>query len=118
MPYVGHENHYLIYDVENSVVDEKEGYLYDDTKVYSSNYEKMVEKGHKYFPFMDELKYVGSLWGSRPIPVDSAVQSRTTRLKGYRSSPGFYSILEGKFISAPLIAEELKKKIQEDGFIK
>ncbi len=118
MPYVGHENHYLVYDVENSVVDEKKGYLYDDSNVFPSNYEKMVEKGHKYFQFMDKLKYVCSLWGSRPIPVDSAVQSRTTRLKRYESSPGFYSILEGKFISAPLMAQKIKKMLEEDGLIK
>jgi glycine/D-amino acid oxidase-like deaminating enzyme len=114
MPYGGHKNQFLVYDVVNSTADEKEAYLYDDSIIHRSNWEKMVEKGKKFFPFMHKLKYAGSLWGARPIPIDNKVQSRKTRLKKYESSPGFYSILEGKFISAPLIANELKDLIKND----
>ncbi len=117
MPFAGYNNHYLIYDVENSIIEEKEGYFYDDSKKHSSNLEKMLEKGKKYFPFIDNLEFVKSLWGSRPIPVDSDIQSRRTRLQKYTSSPGFYSLLEGKFISALLMAQEIKNMLREDGYI-
>jgi hypothetical protein len=117
MPYVGHENHVLIYDVTNSIIEEKIGYFFNDSKSFSSNWGKMIKKGEKYFPFMHKLKYVCSLRGGRPIPIDSKIQSRKTRLKRYESSPGFYSLLEGKFISAPLMAKELIKMLKEDGFL-
>jgi len=117
MPYGGHDTQFLVYDVEHSVADEKESYLHDDSRVYPSSWETMVQKGESYFPFMKELTYVESLWGSRPIPVDSATQSRKTRLVRYDSSPGFYSLLEGKFVSAPLVARDLVAMIKEDGFL-
>lgn len=117
MVYVGHPQHYLVYDVEHSVAKEYQGYIFDDSKTYPSNWEKMKIKGRKYFPFIDRLEYVRSLWGSRPIPVNGAVQARNTRLVRYPDSLGFYSLLEGKFISAPFVAEQLVKMIREDNFI-
>lgn len=117
VPYVGHENHFLFYDVVNSILEEYEGYFYDDSKDFPSNWLKVKEKGKKYFPFMEKLEYAHSLRGSRPIPVKSEVQSRKTRLKRFESKHGFYSFLEGKFISAPLIAQKLKEMLIEDGLI-
>ena len=101
------ENTVLVYDVINSVVNQEKGYFFDDTKKYPSNINKIIEHGKKYFPFMGELKFVKSTWGSRPIPVDSFGDSRATRIISHRKHQGIYSILEGKFISAPLMAEEL-----------
>lgn len=111
------QNIALIYDVIHSVVNKHEGYFLDDTKKYPSNLEKMIEHGEKYFPFMRELKYKNSLWGYRPIPVEAKGDSRTTRIVSHEGSPGVYSILEGKFISAPLIAERLVSKIHGDGIV-
>lgn len=112
LPYAGFDKHVLVYDAENSIINEKEGYIFTDSEKYPSNWEKMVEKGRKYFPFMDKLEYVKSLWGNRPIPIDLKIsQDRHTRLVKYDKSPGFYSLLEGKFISAPLVAQELKNMI-------
>jgi len=113
LPYAGIDGHVLVYDAENSIINEEEGYIFSDPKEYPSNWHKMVEKGKKYFPFMDKLKYVQSLWGNRPIPLDLEIeQNRHTRLVKYEESPGFYSLLEGKFISAPLMAQEFKSMIQ------
>ena len=117
MVYVGNPQLYLVYDVEHSVAEEIHGHMFDDGKTFSSNWEKMKIKGRKYFPFIDQLEYVRSLWGSRPVPVDSALQSRKTRLVKYSDYPGFYSLLEGKFISAPFVAEQLVKMIREDNFL-
>lgn len=118
MPYSGHKNSYLVYDVENSVINEEVGYYYDDSIKFKSNWSKMVNKGKKYFPFMEELLYLHSLYGSRPIPVDGKIQSRKTRIMKSVSNPGFYTLLEGKFISAPLMADKLVDLLKEDGFIK
>lgn len=117
MVYVGHPQQYLVYDVEHSVASEYRGYIFDNSKTFQSNWEKMKIKGRKYFPFIDQLEYVSSLWGSRPIPVNAGTQSRKTRLVRYHDYPGFYSLLEGKFISAPLMADQLVEMIKEDNFI-
>lgn len=119
MPFAGmhNENMVLMYDVENSVLEEKEEFFLDDTKKYKSNFKKMVEKGEKYFPFMKGFEYQDSLFGFRPIPIDATGDSRKTRILSHKSATGIYSICEGKFISAPLIAERLIKKIQEEGLV-
>lgn len=109
---------FLVYDVVNSVLDQREGYFLEDERRYDTNWGKMMESGEKYFPFFRDLEYIGSLFGSRPVPVENIGDSRQTRIKSYEKKPGIYSILEGKFISAPLIAEHLINKIKEDGLIK
>lgn len=118
MPFAGMgENMVLVYDVENSILEEKEELFLDDTKKYKSNFDKMIEKGKKYFPLMKELEYQYSLLGFRPIPLDVVGDSRKTRILAHKSAPGIYSICEGKFISAPLIANNLINEIQKSDFI-
>ena len=108
------KNVILVYDVVYSVVNEKVGYYFDDSQIYTSNFGKMVEHGERYFPFMKKLEYIDSLWGSRPIPLNNETDSRKTKIISHKDAPGIYSILEGKFISAPLIAERLANKIIEE----
>lgn len=117
MPCAGYEDLYLVYDVVYSVVHKQRGLSYEEPTV-QSNWRKMIEHGGKYFPFLSTLEFVKSLWGSRPVPVDDTIDSRSTRIVPHKTSPGFYSILEGKFISAPLVAQELVAMIREDGLIK
>ncbi len=108
---------YVVYDVVNSVLDREEGYFLDDTKRNVTNWNKMVEHGEEYFPFFGKLEYIKSLYGSRPIPVHVVGDSRHTRIKAHHEFPGIYSLFEGKFISAPLMAQRLVNKIKEDGII-
>lgn len=114
MPLAGYDKHVLIYDVINSVVHKNVGYFCNDSKKCPSNWKKMIEHGKVYFPFMDKLEYVRSLWGHRPIPTDDKNECRRTRLKTHSSAPGFYSILEGKFISAPFMSRELVKIVRKN----
>jgi len=107
---------YLIYDVINSVIEQKEGYLLENSLI-KSNKEEILNHCRKYFPFVDNLEYVKSLYGARPIPLEAIGDSRTTRIKKHDSLLGVYSILEGKFISAPLIAEEFTLRLKQDGIL-
>ena len=118
LPYVGHKNKYLVYDVIHSIYDVYEGYYYENPDIVDSNWSKMLEHGRKYFPFMDKLKYVESLYASRPIPVNSSSDDeRETKIITHKSVDGLYSILEGKFISAPVMAEKLINKIYSNGHL-
>jgi hypothetical protein len=108
---------FLVYDVLNSVLEQKEGYFLEDERKYDTNWGKMIIHGKKYFPFFKDLEYIGSLFGSRPVPVENFGDSRQTRIKAHKKE-GIYSILEGKFISAPLIAIELVKRLKEDKILK
>ncbi|MBI4440749.1 FAD-binding oxidoreductase [Candidatus Woesearchaeota archaeon] len=108
---------YVVYDVVHSVLDRKDGYFMDDTKRSQTNWDKMVEHGKEYFPFFGDLEYVQSLYGTRPIPVSVVGDARHTRIKAHQDAPGIYSLFEGKFISAPLMAQRLVEKIKEDKFI-
>ncbi len=118
LPYAACEDLYLVYDVVYSVVHKQKGFLYEKPKKVASNWKKMIEHGEKYYPFIETLEFVKSLWGSRPVPADDTIDSRFTRILVHKASPGFYSILEGKFISAPLVAQELIGMIRKDGLIK
>ncbi len=112
MPYARRTDLYLVYDVENSVNYQKQTYLLDDSIKCRSNWDKMNQKGKIYFPFMDQLEYIKSLRAYRPIPLHDDNKDRSTKIESYKDCNGFYSILEGKFISALLIAKQLKTLIQ------
>ena len=117
LPFGRYSRRVLLYDVIHSVIDRKKGFFDDMNKNYSTNLEKMVEHGEKYFPFIGGLKYVGSLYGARPIPQRITGDSRKTRIVAHDRAPGVYSILEGKFISAPLVADEVVRKMKDDGVL-
>ena len=114
VPYVGHDRCVLVYDVVHSVIRETQGYQFSESNVPGSNWEKMVEHGLMYYPFMRDLRYVQSLRGFRPIPLEERKDGRKTRLVTHPSIDGLYSIQEGKFISAPLVAEDLANRIVAD----
>jgi len=106
-------NLYLLYDVVNSILSKEEGYYYTPKK-YETNFKKIIEHGSEYFPFFKDLEYVESWYGSRPIPVKITTDARTTRIVSHKKYKGIYSILEGKFISAPLIANKVVSLIQTE----
>jgi len=105
---------YLIYDVINSVVNMKTGLIYEGFDMKDSNWSKMLKHGAKYFPFIKSMKYCHSLWANRPVPADITNDSRNTRIIKHDCMEAFYSVLEGKFISAPLIAVKLVDQIVKD----
>ena len=105
---------YLIYDVINSVVNKKTGLIYEGFDMKDSNWSKMLKHGAKYFPFIKSMKYCHSLWANRPVPADITNDSRNTRIIKHDCMEAFYSVLEGKFISAPLIAVKLVDQIVKD----
>ena len=75
----------------------------------------MKEKGSKYFRFMNKLVPVYSLYATRPIPVDSySTDYRNTSIKKHEGYNSCYSIEEGKFVSAPFIAQKISKLISRD----
>ena len=118
MNYASEEsNLYLLYDPKYSILEQKKGYFLKE-KVFNSNLKKMIKHGSIYFPFLKELKYVESWYGTRPVPVKAVGDSRKTRIKSHTKHPGIYSILEGKFISAPLIARDFVSLLKEEEIIK
>jgi len=104
----------LIYDVLNSRTSQEEGYFLKETASGPSNFEKMIERGKEYFPFMEKLEYAQSKWGYRPIPKTIIGDSRETRIISHKSRPGIYSIAEGKFISSILVAKRLINYLEKD----
>jgi len=117
MPLAGQGDLVLVYDVIHSVHRRQDGFVYEEPDKMDSNWEKMVEHGRQYFPFMDRLEFVRSLWGSRPVPVHDMHSARQTKIVAHPSSPGFYSILEGKFISAPLVAQDLVQLLRQEELV-
>jgi hypothetical protein len=116
LPYGDNKNQYIVYDVENSVRSRKTGYFFefsDFTK--TSNWSKIYEHGLKYYPFFKDLRYSHSIYSHRPIPKNIDNDSRATRIVKEDFEVDFYSIKEGKFISAPSIAVAFKKMIDENG---
>lgn len=111
LPYVGKENHYLVYDKINSVIKQDFGVEYKPIKTSETNWDKMREHGLKYYPFFKDLKYKYSLYGSRPISIKTKNDGRTTKIVKHVYPIDFYSVLEGKFVSAPLVAERIIKII-------
>ena len=79
----------------------------------------MIKKASKYFYFTDTLKYVKSCYGMRPIPKKDISADRSTKItKNKWNGKNIYTFNEGKYISAPLMAKEFKKKLWEKKIIK
>jgi glycine/D-amino acid oxidase-like deaminating enzyme len=114
MPLANTPHTYLVYDVDHSVVSRENGFFLDTAKTHPSNFAKMVEHGKKYFPFMEKLQFVKSNYGFRPIPLQAVGDSRQTRLLAHQRHQDIYTICEGKFISAPLIADELVQLMKKN----
>jgi len=106
MKYAGTKNLYLLYDVKNSTLHEEENYFVKDIEL-KSNFNKIIKHFQKYFPFAKDLKYIESWRGHRPIPIEITDDARNTQITSHKKYPGIYSIQEGKFISATLIADQI-----------
>jgi hypothetical protein len=108
LPYLqsGHRNKYAVYDVVSSIHEESIGEFLPEnfrTPQVVSKYEEMRVRGRKYFAFMNDLVPQTSLWALRPIPLTTLDNdSRVTNLIKHNVHDCFYSVLEGKFVSAPL----------------
>ena len=117
LPYGGHKGQYLVYDVLNSVASRSFGIKFVPDENKKSNWELMLKHGLEYYPFFKDLKYKSSLWANRPIPLAKEAQkndSRATRIIKHDYPINFYSILEGKLVSAPMIAEDLISWIRRE----
>jgi len=117
MPYIGKKNHFLLYDVQNSILKKSNNYIEHFKKI--SNFKKMKEKLSKYLNFTNKISYVKSLYGYRPIPIKKNGDDRSTKIdiSNYMGIK-VCTFREGKYISAPFVANKFvnelwKKKIIE-----
>jgi len=118
MPYIGKKDLYLIYDVKNSILRKSTIPLIKKiTK--KSNFPLMLKKISKYLNFSNEFAYKYSLYGYRPIQVNDFRSDRSTKINKF-SYEGIkiYSIIEGKYISAPLIGKKLANLVCRENQIK
>ena len=112
LPYGNNKNKFIVYDVDNSVMIRENGYFFEKKDLKNeSNWNKIQKHGLKYYPFFKDLKYSHSIYSHRPIPISIDNDSRQTRIIKEEFDIDFYSIKEGKFISAPSIAEIFKNII-------
>ena len=118
MPYIKKKGLYLIYDVKNSILKKDKLPIYKhDTK--KSNFILMLKKLSKYINYNEDFTYKYSLYGYRPIPVDDIYADRNTKIQTSKyHNIKIYSIMEGKYISAPLIAKKLVDLICKKNQIK
>ena len=81
-------------------------------KKIRSNFEKIKKKLSKYLNYTNEFKYTESLIGNRPVHYKDTNDDRSTKIEKckYRNI-NFFSIKEGKYISAPYVTNKLSKKI-------
>ena len=111
LPHAGHDRHYLVYDVKNSVVRRTTGTIFTRSKKYKSNWKQMLKHGLQYYPFFNNLKYKYSLYANRPIPSSARGDSRATRIIKQHYKIDFFTVREGKLISAPYIAAIFAKRL-------
>ena len=111
MPHVGKKNEFLLYDVTNSILKKSNKPININNP--KTNFKKIKEKLSKYINYANDLKYVKSFYGTRPIPVKDNTADRSTKIlkEKLKNKTNFFSIKEGKYISAPYIAKEISKKI-------
>lgn len=118
MPYIKKKDLYLVYDVKNSIL-KKEKLPIHKLNAKKNNFKLMLEKLSKYINYTKDFTYKYSLYGYRPIPVEDINADRNTKIEtsNYRNIK-VYSIMEGKYISAPFIAKKLVDSICKKNQIK
>lgn len=116
LPYAPCENQYLLYDVEHSINKVEVGQIMP-SEMYTpgvSKYPLMLNKASRYYPFMQDAVYEKSLWATRPIPLLDKTDNRTTNVVKHKNHKCFYSVLEGKFVSAPMLGEKIANQVMEN----
>ncbi len=114
MPKVGTKNHYLLYDVVNSI--RHISFNVNNLKNFKrrTNFSKIYKKIKHYYVIASDLKYIKSFYGFRPIPIVDKNSDRSTKIsfENYFGKK-LITIREGKYISAPYITNKLSKKINK-----
>jgi hypothetical protein len=107
MPFIKKKNLYLIYDVKNSILKKKKSAIYKPA-IKKNNFKIMLKRLSRYINYSEDIVYKYSLYGYRPIPIKDISADRYTKInKSDFHGIKIYSIMEGKYISAPLIAKKL-----------
>tara|TARA_B110000046_G_scaffold153260_1_gene162738 strand:- start:16 stop:1077 length:1062 start_codon:yes stop_codon:yes gene_type:complete len=110
MPLVGSKNKYLVYDVENSILEKSKKPITKFSK--KTNFKKMEIKLNKYLNNY-KIKYLNSRYGTRPIPMNDSKADRSTKILNLNiNGIKMLNILEGKYISAPFVGKNLAQKIK------
>ena len=111
MPHVGKKNEYLLYDVTNSILKKSNKPININNP--KTNFKKIKKKLSRYINYTNDLKYIKSFYGKRPVPIKDNTADRSTKISKeiLKNKTNFISIKEGKYISAPYIAKEISKKI-------
>ena len=108
MPLVGSKNKYLVYDVENSILEKSKKPITKFSK--KTNFKKMEIKLNKYLQNY-KIKYLNSRYGTRPIPMNDSMADRSTKILNLNiNGIKMLNILEGKYISAPFVGKKLSTK--------
>ena len=107
MPFIKKKNLYLIYEVKKSILNKKKLAIHKIT-TKKNNFKSMIKRLSKYVNYTEDFIYKYSLYGYRPIPIKDISADRYTKINisDYHGIK-IYSIMEGKYISAPLIAKKL-----------
>jgi len=109
-PYQGVKNQFLLYDVERSILSKNSKSLLAFKK--KTNFKIMKRKLSKYINFVNEMTYIKSLYGQRPVPINDKYADRSTKiLKSEFENIKMYTFREGKYISAPYIADKFVKDL-------
>jgi hypothetical protein len=110
LPYQGVKNHFLLYDVENSILSKNNKSLRIFKK--TTNFKMMKKKLSKYINFVEKITYIKSLYGHRPVPIRDKYADRSTKiLKSKFKNTKMFTFREGKYISAPYIADKFVKNL-------
>jgi hypothetical protein len=118
MPYIKKRDLYLVYDVKNSIL-KKNKFPIHKLNVKKNNFKLMLKKLSKYINYTEDFTYKYSLYGYRPIRADDINADRNTKIEtsNYHNIK-VYSIMEGKYISAPFVAKKLVDLICKKNQIK
>ena len=110
LPYQGVKNQFLLYDVENSILSKNNKSLLAFKR--KTNFKIMKKKLAKYLNFIEKITYIKSLYGQRPVPINDKFADRSTKiLKSKFGDAKMFTFREGKYISAPYIADKFVKNL-------
>lgn len=113
MPKGFEENHFLLYHVVHSVLEEEYGY-YSDVRGDLSKEAKnsIVAESSRFFPFLSEVDVTG-FWRTVRVLHRNNDDARLTELYMIDEMENYFAVLSGKVTTCCKVAREIQQSIQK-----
>jgi len=115
MPKGNTPNQFLLYHAKYSILKETEDVVLSPLKDISYNLEMIKKDSSRYFPFINDVKFIDYWRTTRAIPITNN-DERLSKIITYPTHPNFITVFSGKVSTCVKVAKQIKKGLVDKNF--